>query len=61
MHNGNLRITGLTVGEPLSIYSATGALVYQSVVTDSEVEIRLNAQGVYIVSQGDYTVRVAFD
>jgi len=58
-HNGNLlRITGLTAGETLSIFSATGALVYHSVATSEEMDIPLSVQGVYIVRSGNNSVNI---
>ena len=58
MRDGLLHVTGLTTGETLSIYNATGVLVYQSIATGNEADIPLNVQGMYIVIAGDRTVRV---
>jgi hypothetical protein len=59
--DGLLHVTGLTVGEPLSVYSATGVLVYQNMATSDEADIPLAVQGVYVVRQGDFTIKVAFN
>jgi len=59
--NGKLRVTGLTSGETLSIYTATGALIHNGIATSEEAEISLTAQGIYIVRQGSNTVRVVFN
>jgi len=59
MQAGLLRITGLTIGETVSIYSATGALVHHGVATSDETYIVLKTQGVYIVKSGNNTVKVA--
>jgi len=58
--HGLLRVTGLTVGETLRIYSASGALVHHSIATSGEADVPLRAQGVYIVHSGDNTVKVVF-
>jgi len=60
IRNDQLHVTGLTIGETLSVYTATGALIYQSVTTSDEADIPLRAQGMYIVRHGDYTVRVVY-
>ena len=58
--SGLLHISGLTSGEMLSIYSVTGALIYQGRAVSSEVQIPLNAQGVYIIRSGGNAVKVLF-
>ena len=60
-HGGTLRITGLTTGEPVNVYTAAGALVYHSIATSEEMDISLNAQGMYIIRNGGNTVRVVFN
>jgi len=59
--NGVLHITGLTVGESVSVYNAVGTLVYHSSATGSEADISLNVKGVYIVKAGNRVVRVIFN
>jgi len=61
VRNGLLHITGLTAGETLSIYTATGALVHHSVVTSCEADINLSVSGVYVVRSGNNTVKVSFE
>jgi len=61
IRNGALHVTGLTVGELMSVYSASGALVYQSITASEEANIPLRAQGMYIVRNDDRAVRVAFE
>ena len=61
MRNGLLHVIGLTAGEPLSVYTATGALVYQNIVSSDEADIPLAVQGVYIVKQGEHTMKVPFN
>ena len=58
MRNGLLHVEGLTVGEMLSIYSATGQLVYKGVAASEEMDITLRAEGVYIVRAGENSVKV---
>jgi len=59
--NGLLHVTGLSTGEAFSVYTAVGSLVYHSIATSEEADIPLNAQGIYIVRQGNKTIRVAFN
>jgi len=58
--NGQLRVSGLTVGEPVSIFNATGALVYHRIAASEETDVPLTVHGVYIVRSGGNVVRVAF-
>ena len=60
MRDGLLHVTGLTIGETISIYSVTGVLAYQSNIASEEMDIQLPAVGVYIVRSGNNTVRVVF-
>jgi hypothetical protein len=57
MRGGLLHVEGLTIGETLSIYSATGALVYQGVATSEEMDIPIKAEGVYIIQSGERSVK----
>ena len=61
IHNELLRVSGLTEGETVSIFSITGALVYQTIATGEEMEIPLQTQGVYVIQSGENTVRVVFN
>ena len=60
VRDGLLHITGLIPGELLSIYSATGSLMYQNIATSGEADVKLSVQGVYIVRQGVNTLKVSF-
>jgi hypothetical protein len=51
--NGVLYISGLTAGQPWSIYSITGTLIYRAVPSAGKVEIPLPERGLYIVT--DFT------
>ena len=58
MRNGLLHISGITAGEPLYIYTVTGALVYQTIATSGEVDIALEIQGMYIIQQGSHVIKL---
>ena len=45
--NGLLRVTGLSEGKVLRVYSISGVLVYQSIAAGNEETITLTAPGVY--------------
>ena len=61
VRNGLLHVTGLTVSEPLSVYSAIGIMVYHNIVTATETDIPLKAQGLYFVRSGVSSVKVLFE
>jgi hypothetical protein len=56
-----LHIAGLTAGETLAIYSASGQIVHNTVVTADEADIRINAQGLYIIVHAGNTLKVVFE
>ena len=58
--NGLLHVTGITVGETLSVFTVTGILVYQNIESSDEADIPLEVQGVYIVRQGNSVIKVVF-
>ena len=60
VQNGTLHVTGITAGETLSVYTVTGALVYQSVVIGDETDIPLKTQGMYIVRSENYAIKVVY-
>jgi len=60
VRNGTLHVTSLTIGETLSVYSVTGALVYQSDATGDETDIPLKMQRMYIVRLGNYEIKVVY-
>ena len=59
MQYQQLHITGLTAGETISVYSASGALIYNSVAASNEMNVPLKEPGVYIVKAEDKTVKVS--
>jgi len=57
-HNGLLHISGLTVGETLHVYSASGVCVYRTVITSREMRFHLKMKGIYFIQSADHSVRV---
>jgi len=60
IRNGMLHISGVTPGETLSVYTASGALVYTGIVTSNEESIALPAQGVYIIRSENRTLKIVY-
>jgi len=60
MHGSLLHVTGLTTGETLSLYTASGVLVYHSIATSETADIPLEIRGIYVVKSGNHTVKVVF-
>ena len=58
--NSHLYLKGLTIGKTVSIYTLTGALMYQNIATSEEAVIPLPTRGVYILNQGKYTIKVVY-
>ena len=56
--NGQLHVSGLTVGKLWSVYDISGLLIHQSRATDEQSEINLAVKGVYIVVSGAERVKV---
>jgi hypothetical protein len=56
--NGQLLISGLTPGDELKVYNATGQLVYSAKADAAEVRLDA-ARGVYIIASGKSTVKAA--
>jgi uncharacterized protein YjdB len=54
-----LHVKGLQAGQPWSLYSISGAMIYHGVALDSEAAVILPARGVYIIRSGDNTIKVA--
>ena len=51
-------ISGLTVGETLTVYTLQGAAIYNQAVNAETVTVSLPAHGVYIVKVGEQTTKV---
>ncbi|GHT71247.1 hypothetical protein FACS189455_2610 [Bacteroidia bacterium] len=60
VQNGLLHVSGLTAGKPWSIYSISGALIYQSVAHEDKADINLSIRGMYIVTSGNAAVKVVY-
>ncbi|GHV50023.1 hypothetical protein FACS1894181_10020 [Bacteroidia bacterium] len=60
VQNGTLHVSGLTAGKTWSIYSISGALVYQSVAHEDKADTNLGIRGVYIVTSGNAAVKVVY-
>ena len=58
---GALHVTGLTAGETISIYNASGALVHKSVANGAEMNVNMTTPGLYIIQSGGNSVRVVFE
>ena len=58
VNSSHLYVKGLTIGKTLSIYTVTGALIYQKDATLEEAVIPLVSKAVYIVQQGKYVIKV---
>ena len=56
--NGNLYVTGLTVGKIWSVYNLSGALVYRSISTGEEANTPLRLKGIFIVQSENKAVKV---
>jgi hypothetical protein len=57
--DGVLHISGLSEGQPFSIYNITGTLIYSSVANADKIEILLPGRGMYIIRSGDYVIKVS--
>jgi len=61
IQDGLLRVTGLTPGETLSVYTITGVPEYRSIAVSNEKNIKLKAPGVYIVHSESNSIKVTFE
>ena len=60
VNNGTLYVSGLTAGKVWSVYTTTGALIYQSTANSDTAETYLSVRGLYIIQSGNKTVKVAY-
>jgi hypothetical protein len=60
IQNNLLCITGLTPGQPWSLYSITGALVLHKTADVNEAEITLPSRGIYIIQSGKQTIKIVY-
>jgi carbon monoxide dehydrogenase subunit G len=59
-HDGILHVSGLVEGNIWSVYSVSGALVYQAKATSEQAEVVLQkgSKGVYIIRSGEKIVKL---
>ncbi len=60
VNDGQLNLTGVTIGKPWRVYTSTGVLVHQGVSLSETATATLNTPGVYIIWTESGTVKVAF-
>jgi len=58
--NGEIHVSGLTIGKILNVYSSTGRLVYRTTVTGNEISIPLKTSGLYIIQSDGYAVKIVY-
>ncbi|MDR0864388.1 MAG: hypothetical protein LBO74_05580 [Candidatus Symbiothrix sp.] len=58
--NGLLKVSGLTAGQSLSVYSIQGATIYRQTAVTSEQGIQLPAHGVYLVVSDEKKIKVVY-
>jgi len=56
---GMLYVSGLTPGKLFRVYNVSGMLVYQGVAGSEKAELTLPGRGIYIVNDGNVTVKVS--
>jgi len=56
--NGQLHVSGLTVGDLWAIYNISGSMIYQSKAIDEKADVYLNTSGIYIIVSGMQRVKV---
>ncbi|MDR2533535.1 MAG: hypothetical protein LBC81_01965 [Tannerellaceae bacterium] len=55
---GALQISGLSIGEELSVYTISGRVIYKGKATASEIYLPINVRGALIVVAGEKTAKV---
>ena len=60
VENSTLHISGLTAGQPWSVYNVAGTMLYQGIAVDTQDFISLQNHGVYIVKSGNNTVKTFY-
>jgi hypothetical protein len=56
--DNTLKVTGLSAGQSLNVYNAQGALIYNAIAQQPEVNLPLSSPGVYIVKAGETSVKI---
>jgi hypothetical protein len=57
---GQLHISGINPGETLYVYNLAGALVYQTIAADTEIDVPLREKGLYSVRAGYRTAKIVY-
>jgi hypothetical protein len=58
--NGQLHVSGLTVGKQWAVYGISGLLICQQVANSDEADVNLPGRGVYIVTSDNAAVKVMY-
>ena len=58
--NGVLHVSGQTAGMPLNVYNLNGAPVFQGIAAGEKMDVVLPGRGVYIVTDGNQSVKVMY-
>jgi hypothetical protein len=58
--DGTLHIGGLTIGERIGVYNMLGQLLFSGRASSDEQTVSLATQGVYIVTAGERSAKVAY-
>ncbi|MDR1115764.1 MAG: hypothetical protein LBL33_06425, partial [Tannerella sp.] len=58
--NGQLHVSGLTAGQPWSVYSISGTLIHHSTAAGDKANISLPSRGIYIVRSGNRSIKAAY-
>jgi hypothetical protein len=60
VQSDQIHVKGLEVNQPWTVYSMTGAIVYQAMASSEEAEIRLPNRGTYIIVSDNRSVKVVY-
>lgn len=58
--NGNLIISGISVGQSIAVYNLQGTAIYNQKTTTETVSVNLPARGIYVVKVGNESVKVVY-
>jgi hypothetical protein len=58
--NSEVHVSGLTIGQPWSLYNLSGVLIYRATATDSQAQIPLPERGLYVVICDNRSVKVMY-
>ncbi|MDR2533525.1 MAG: hypothetical protein LBC81_01915 [Tannerellaceae bacterium] len=58
---GALQISGLSIGEELSVYTISGRVIYKGKATASEIYLPINVRGALIVVAGKRSVKTVLN